>query len=753
MPMPHTDWEMTLLDAFPPVAREQGLGAFACGDIDGDGRVEFAVSGFGALLWYRPATCERGVIARGVFHVGLVVEDVDGDGVLEVVTPQAVDPADMSRDYVPENQYAPHHMVMAYFKPGRRLTDPWTRRVIDADGPGAHDLLFADVDGDGRRELIANHVNRGKGLYVYKPGADVTRPWAKHAVQQGGMEEGLAVGDFDGDGRMEIASGVHLYQQPKDGPWSGPWRRSTFAPDHREMCRLAAVDVNGDGRPDLVCIDSEYFEGQFSWFENAGLDAERRPRWIEHPIERGIVYGHSLDARRDEASGRVSIFLGEMAGGGWDAPYNYDARLMEYVTTDGGRSFRRELLHQGAGTHEATRFDIDGDGELEIAGKEWRRSKVHFWKKAKQRSPILSYRHEFIDLDKPGLCTDILAADVDGDGLQDVVTGRWWYHAPTWRRFEIPGVNQVIAAHDIDGDGRVELIGTKARPGKSDYEALTSELVWLKAVDPLGGKWEAHEIGVGAGDWPHGALVAPLLPGRRPALLCAYHSAHASKDGRAHHPELFEVPADPTRPWPRRELAPIVYGEEMAACDVDGDGVLDVVAGPWWLRNRGDGTFEPHTIVEGLYPARLAACDVNGDGRPDVVLGEEVLDFEKRRTPFSRLVWCANPGDTKAKQWTTHVIDTVRCAHSLAAADLDGDGQAEIVCGEHDPFYPYRARCRLFVYKKADPAGRTWKRYTLDDRFEHHDGTKIIDLGHGRKGVISIGWKETIYVHLWRMEG
>jgi len=132
-----------------------------------------------------------------------------------------------------------------------------------------------------------------------------------------------------------------------------------------------------------------------------------------------------------------------------------------------------------------------------------------------------------------------------------------------------------------------------------------------------------------------------------------------------------------------------------------------------------------------------------------VIAGEEVLDFQNRVTPISRLVWFENPPDPAAGPWLVHVIDTLRCPHSLGFADLDGDGQVEIVCGEHDPFYPYRTRCRLLVYKQADSAATAWHCYVLDDRFEHHDGAKIIELSPGRLGIISHGWTDSKYVHLW----
>jgi len=113
------------------------------------------------------------------------------------------------------------------------------------------------------------------------------------------------------------------------------------------------------------------------------------------------------------------------------------------------------------------------------------------------------------------------------------------------------------------------------------------------------------------------------------------------------------------------------------------------------------------------------------------------------------VVWFEHPDDPRSDPWQVHVIDTVRCPHSIGVADLDGDGEVEIVCGEHDKLYPYRSRSKLYVYKKAEPRGRAWYRYCLDDRFEHHDGTQIIELEPGRLGIISHGWVESRNVHLW----
>lgn len=750
-------WELVILDAVPPHITETG--GMAADDIDGDGKTEVILAGNGALLWYQPSTSERGLIALTRPGVGIALEDVDGDGRKEVVTGKGL----------PTQPGQPEKWVLCWYKAGATLSDAWTEHVLDHDTAGhPHDVIFADLDGDGKHELVANAMYCDHpGLFAYKIPSDPKRPWKKQTIQTGLSAEGTRAADLDGDGRDELVSGPFWFSAPRAGAFAGElWETHTLSAGFRELCRAAIIDVNGDGRLDVILVEDEYPDGRLAWFENR-LKADPQHPWVEHTIDGALNFCHSLRAWTDPRSKQAHILAGEMNAGGWFAPYNWEARLIDYSTPDGGKTWKCELIYEGEGTHEAVRVDLDGSGRHVIFGHS---AQVIAEKKAggytgwaqmfrpRTKPTVLNeYKHTFVDRQKPYSGIDLHLVDIDGDGLADIVCGAWWYKNPTWERHPIPGIAQIIAGYDVDRDGRKELIGIKGKTGAKDfYGALTSELVWLKPADLSKDLWEEHAIGTGDGDWPHGNTLGELLPGGRSALVCGYHD-HAHSP-----PQIFEIPEDPKRPWPKRVLADIPYGEEMIACDLDGDGKLDLVAGPYWLENLGNGRFEPHLLIDPEYLvsqnlqgiARIAIMDVNGDGRPDILFTVEDVDWadDVRKAWFSPVGWLENTGSPRDNKFKVHFIDRIRSPHSIGVGDLDGDGELEVVVGEHDPFHPYRSKCRLYVYKKADPQGITWSRFPIDNRFEHHDGTRVVHLTPGRLSIVSQSWMEPLYLHIWERE-
>jgi hypothetical protein len=76
---------------------------------------------------------------------------------------------------------------------------------------------------------------------------------------------------------------------------------------------------------------------------------------------------------------------------------------------------------------------------------------------------------------------------------------------------------------------------------------------------------------------------------------------------------------------------------------------------------------------------------------------------------------------------------------SLDVVDIDGDGDLDIVVGEHNLKNPTTAR--LVVFENFDGRGGQWRERVIYTGDEHHDGALAVDLdADGDLDIVSIGW-------------
>jgi hypothetical protein len=278
----------------------------------------------------------------------------------------------------------------------------------------------------------------------------------------------------------------------------------------------------------------------------------------------------------------------------------------------------------------------------------------------------------------------------------------------------------MAAIADFDGDGDLDILGTEG-----DGAAVNPNLVW--AANDGAGAFTIHtSIPQAEGDFLQGVAVGRLSPGEALSVALSWHAS-------GHGVQLLRVPADPAgEQWGWERLTPVSQDEALSLGDIDGDGDLDLLLGTKWLRNDGN-SWSVHTLssVGGL-PDRNRLVDVNGDGRLDAVVGFEATSSQ------GKLAWYEQ-GDDPTGPWTERVIATLIGPMSLDARDMDGDGDIDLVVGEHNLSAPKRAR--LFVFENADGEGKSWVRHLVHTGDEHHDGAQLVDIdGDGDLDIISIGW-------------
>jgi len=291
---------------------------------------------------------------------------------------------------------------------------------------------------------------------------------------------GLAVADVNGDGLDDLYVGGGKWQpgtifiQKSDGSWLTTLEnKQVFEQDRRyEDVEAEFFDANGDGHPDLYVVSggnetagSRFLEDRL-YFNDGNGNFIRFPDALPPIYENGAcVKPHDIDG-----DGDLDLFLGNRS-----IPRNYGASPKSYLLENDGtghfnpiRGLERSPLNRVGMVTDAVWADVTGNGtkELVVAG-EWMPIRIL----AVDEERLDDITRESGLADSNGWWFSIRAGDMDGDGDQDLVAGNVGRNSIFKPSKSSP---LKLFLGDFDGNGRNDPIITRSIDG-SDYPVVSRD--------------------------------------------------------------------------------------------------------------------------------------------------------------------------------------------------------------------------------------------------------------------------------------
>lgn len=345
---------------------------------------------------------------------------------------------------------------------------------------------------------------------------EVTRPpeipFVKHTIDLGASET-AAIVDINGDGKPDIVSGENWYEAPK---WTKHhFRDILYTNYYIDDLSTLPLDVDGDGHIDLVT--SGWFSKKLAWWKNPGSTGAK---WVEHPVET-------------------------------TAPIEF--------------TFLVDLDNDGKANEVLPQF---GDPKAPLAWYERSNGTL-----IKHVVSPRSYGH------------GIGVGDVNEDGRNDILTQSGWLEAPAnprasdWKFHPDWNLGDLgfIYVRDVNGDGRPDLVTSMAHNYGVFWVEHKADGSWAKHV--IDDSWSQPHAMTLVDFRGHGNLG--LLTGKR-------YFAHNGHDPGAREPlgiywyERLTVPGKAEPEWVKHVIDYSTRtggGIEIPVADIDGDGDLDFVVG------------------------------------------------------------------------------------------------------------------------------------------------------------------------------
>ena len=338
-------------------------------DMNADKRLDIAIVDSDRILWLENPNWTEHVILQGQTkrdNVCFAPHDIDGDGQLDFAVGADWRPGDTKTGG-----------TIQWITGGQNPAGSWKLYPI-GEHPVVHRMNFADIDADGKQELLVSPL-MGRGT---------TRP------------------SF-----AEAGTPLLVYPVPAD-PVKGPWEPTVICDDVHVTHNFQVIDIDGDKQPEILLVS---FEGV------SLLERQKDGQWKRTLIGAG-------NQETSPNKGASEIKLGRL-GGGKDyiatiEPWHGHQVVVYTRPTEGTLWTRRVLDEDLLWGHAVSCVNLDGDADEELVigvrDNKSDASKCGVRIYDPQDAAAGKWSRQLVD---PGSVAieDLATGDLNGDGKADIV--------------------------------------------------------------------------------------------------------------------------------------------------------------------------------------------------------------------------------------------------------------------------------------------------------------------------------------------